>query len=360
MTRFSQLLRTPSWIPAGAQAGIALLLLFALIRVHVPPGTGDSAMFKTGAVLYGEGMYSPERQRTVQDPLAAPFFRAPFYGGLLRVLLPFDFARALMFVNLAAAAALVFLVPAALSIPWYCATLIPFFIPLLVNVRIEQDGAIKLLLLATSLYLAESGVPILAGVVLACTLDKPTLLLLVPPVLLLHRRRRMLFGYLTAGALLAASSFWAVGGSAVADYIRLVKGFELVPAKMPTAWALAAGLGSVWIGTLPVLAAVAATLWRAPRVPFGDAYCFAIATSLFVSPQSYQHDFSLMMLPSLYFFVNGDAVSRFACAALLFPPTYLLLIPEGAWWTTVIRGGMLLAFLALVSCQPFRSTVRKA
>ena len=337
--------------PLMCQLSIAAIVVAILIANHSPLGTQDSRMFHTGAVLLGPDLYSPERQAEIQQPFTSPYFRAPFYAAFLRILTSFGhFPRTWFALNLLATALLTLILPAALGVPWHLSALVPVFLPLIASSRIEQDSAITLLMIGFSLCFAQRHHDLAAGVFLALTLHKPTLLLLVPVAILVHRRHRILAGYTVTAFVLGTFSFLLVGPPAVADYVRLVRGFQLVFPKMPTARAVAVGLDAEWLWPLFIAATTVTLIYVARRTDFCSAFCLSIVGSLFVSPQSYQHDFALLLLPVLLAVAQGSTLGLCASAILLYPPTYFLLTTEGTGYPQVIRGtltGLYFAVLAL-------------
>jgi hypothetical protein len=315
------------------------LTLPGMVLLHHGIGGNDSIMFRVGATLCGPGMYRYDLQSKLLDSHGTPFFRAPFYAWMLRPLLRLDFALALFLLNLAATVAVILLLPRSLGKYRYgLSPLVVLFAPLYLNFSIEQDGALVLLILSLSLVAESAGLSFLAGAVLALTLEKPSLFLLLPAVIAVQKRFRMLWGYLTCACVLAIVSLWIAGFSAFKDYINLVAQYTVTPEKMPTARGIAANL-HVW--TLwPLLTALAAgaTLWRARTVSFTAAFCIGIAGSLFVSPQSYAHDCSMLLLPVLYFLFNGSPFQKLISAWWLVPaaPLAFLLSPPWSIYTALL------------------------
>ena len=326
------------------QLGITLslnvfLTLFCLYLFHFGIGKNDSNMFRVGATLCGPGMYRYDLQAKLLGGRDTPFFRAPFYAWMLRPLLRLDFARALFLLNLAAVAAVILLLPRSLGNYRYSLSLlVVLFVPLNLNFSIEQDGALVLLILSLSLAAESAGLPFLAGAILALTLEKPSLFLLLPAVIAVQRRFQMLWGYLACACVLAIVSLWLAGFSSIKDYISLVAHYTVAPEKMPTARGIAANL-HVWM-LWPVLTALAtaAALWRARTVSFKEAFCIGIAGSLFVSPQSYAHDCSILLLPVLYYLFNGSPLQRLTAAVWLIPvaPLSFSLSPPWSIYTALL------------------------
>lgn len=308
------------------------LTLPCLVFLHHGIGAGDSTMFRVGATLCGPDLYRYDLQSKLLGSHDTPFFRAPFYAWMLHPLLRFDFARALFLLNLAAAGAVILLLPRSLGKYRYSLTpLVVLFLPLAINFSVEQDGALVLLILSLSLVAEGAGLSFLAGAILALTLEKPSLFLLLPVVIAVQKRFRMLWGYVACAFVLAIFSFWMVGLSGIKDYINLVARYALTPDKMPTARGIAANLHLSPLWPLLTALAAAATLWRARTASFKAAFCIGIVGSLFVSPQSYAHDCAILLLPVLYFLFNGSPVQRGISALWLVPIAPLAYLLPAPW-----------------------------
>jgi hypothetical protein len=315
------------------------LTLSSLVLLHPGIGSVDTTMFRVGATLCGPGLYRYDLQSKLLGSHNTPFFRAPFYAWMLRPLLRFDFALTLYLLNLAATAAVILLLPRSLGKYRYgFSPLVVLFAPLAVNFSLEQDGALVLLVLSLSLVAESAGQSFLAGAILALTLEKPSLLLLLPAVIAVQKRYRMLWGYLTCACVLAIASLWIVGLSGIKDYINLVAHYTLTPEKMPTARGIAANLHVSLLWPLLTVLGAAATLWRARTVSFKAAFCIGIVGSLFVSPQSYVHDASLLLLPVFYFLFNGSPFQKRMSALWLFPgaPLSIFLPPPWSVYTALL------------------------
>jgi hypothetical protein len=286
----------------GTLAGISrkyipILPLAALLAILMVRGEcNDCRVFQTGAVLAGSGMYDPAAQAALQpgEPFL-PFFRAPFYGLLLKPLLLFDFRIAWRVLN--AAGALLFfglsqhLTGGRWTPLWALAC--PLF---WVNFAIGQDAAIMSAIIIGSMVLWRSGRDFSAGVLLALTLQKPTLFLLLP-LAVWRGGRRMVAGYVVGAAVLAGISFAVVGRGAVQDYFRLLQAYHEGPIMMPTIRGFFTFVGApgAWIWVAAAAAVViGAVIWRQP---FLDAASLATAFSLLISPFSFQHDLALFVLP---------------------------------------------------------------
>jgi Glycosyltransferase family 87 len=308
------------------------LTLPCLIFLHHGIGAGDSTMFRVGATLFGPDLYRHDLQAKLLGSHDTPFFRAPFYAWMLRPLLRFNFALALFLLNLAATAAVILLLPRTLGKYRYgLSPLVVLFIPLALNFSVEQDGALVLLILSLSLISECAGLSFLAGVILALTLEKPSLFLLLPVVVAVQKRFQMLWGYVTCACVLAIVSFWVVGLPGVKDYINLVAQYSLTLDKMPTARGIAANLHLSILWPLLTALAAAATLWRARTASFRAAFCIGIVGSLFVSPQSYAHDCAILLLPVLYFLFNGSPVQWGVSALWLVPIAPLAYLLPAPW-----------------------------
>ena len=317
-----------------------------LVFLHHGIGAGDSTMFRVGAMLFGPGLYRHDLQSKLLGGHDTPFFRAPFYAWMLRPLLRFNFALALFLLNLAATAAVILLLPRSLGKYRYgFSPLVVLFIPLALNFSVEQDGPLVLLILSLSLVAEGAGWSFLAGVILALTLEKPSLFLLLPVVVAVQRRFQMLWGYVACACVLAIFSFWFVGVSGIKDYVNLVGQYALTPDKMPTARGIAANLRLPLLWPLLTALGTAATLWTARSESFKAAFCIGIVGSLFVSPQSYAHDCAILLLPVLYFVFNGSPVQKVASALWLVPAAPLAYLLPAPW----SAGTALLVLLLLCS-----------
>jgi hypothetical protein len=329
------------------------LTLPGMVAYHHGIGGNDSTMFRVGATLCGPNMYRYDLQSQLLGGRDTPFFRAPFYAWMLRPLLRLDFARALFWLNLAATAAVILLLPRSLGKYRYgFSPLVVLFLPLYLNFSIEQDGALVLLILSLSLVAESAGLPFLAGAVLALTLEKPSLFLLLPAVIAVQKRFRMLWGYLSCACVLAILSFWIAGPSSVKDYIALVAQYTVTPEKMPTARGIAANLHIWMLWPLLTALATAATLWRARTVSFKEAFCIGIAGSLFVSPQSYAHDCSMLLLPVLYYLFHGSPLQRVTAALWLIPAAPLAFMLSPPWSIGAALLVLLLLCTATITTVP--------
>jgi hypothetical protein len=286
----------------GTLAGISrkyvpILPLAALLAIlMVRSECNDCRVFRTGAILVGNGMYDPAAQAALQpgEPLL-PFFRAPFYGLLLKPLLLFDFRTAWRVLN--ALAALLFfgltqhLTGDRLTPLWALAC--PLF---WVNFAIGQDAAIMAAVIIGSMVLWRSGQKFSAGALLALTLQKPTLFLLLP-LAVWKGGRKMVAGYLVGATVLLGISFAVVGPGAVGDYFRLLQAYREGPLMMPTIRGFFAFVGApgawIWVAAIATVV-MGAVIWRKP---FLDAASLATACSLLISPFSFQHDLALLVLP---------------------------------------------------------------
>jgi hypothetical protein len=286
----------------GTLAGISrkyipILPLAALLAIlMVRSECNDCRVFQTGAVLVGNGMYDPAAQAALQpgQPLL-PFFRAPFYGLLLKPLLLFDFRTAWRVLN--AFGALLFfgltqhLTGDRLTPLWALAC--PLF---WVNFAIGQDAAIMAAIIIGSMALWRSGREFSAGALLALTLQKPTLFLLLP-LAVWKGGRKMAAGYMVAAVVLLSISIAVVGAGAVPDYFRLLQAYHEGPIMMPTMrgfFAFVAAPGAwIWVAVAAAVV-MGAVIWR---LPFLDAASLATACSLLISPFSFQHDLALFVLP---------------------------------------------------------------
>ena len=298
----------------------ALLAVPVLIALHHGVGANDSCIFRAGATLCGPGLYRYDLQHQLIGAHNALYWRAPFYAWMLRPLLWFNFPVAWLAVNLAAVAGFVLLLPKSIGpYPYSLSLILVLFAPLAYNVSIEQDGAIVLLVLSLTLAAEAGGFPFVAGAVLAFTLQKPSLFLLLPVVIATQKRWRMLYGYLAAAAVLIVFSFWIVGPSAIGDYVHIVSEYRQTPEKMPTARGIAQVLHVLPLWPVLSFMAAAATIWKTRTGNFRAAFCTGIVASLFVSPESYSHDLSVLLLPVLYFLFNGSTLQK-VVAALWFVP----------------------------------------
>jgi hypothetical protein len=298
----------------------ALLAVPVLIALHHGVGANDSCIFRAGAMLCGPQLYRSNLQHELIGAHTSLFWRAPFYAWMLRPLLWFNFPQAWLVLNLASVAGIVLLLPKSIgSFPYPLSLIAVFFAPLVYNVSIEQDGAIVLLILSLTLAAEAAGFPLVAGAILAFTLEKPSLFLLLPVVIAMQRRWRMLYGYLGSAAVLILLSLWIVGPSAIGDYIHIVSEYTQTPEKMPTARGIAAVLHMLPLWPALSVAAAAATIWKTRVGHFRAAFCTGIVASLFISPESYAHDLSALLLPVLYFLFNGSRFQR-VLAGLWFVP----------------------------------------
>jgi hypothetical protein len=134
------------------------------------------------------------------------------------------------------------------------------------------------------------------------------------------------FGIIAAQAPVIVS-LWVAGLSSFKDHINLVAQYTVTPEKTPTARGIATNLHVWMLRPLLTALAAAATLWRARTVSFTAAFCIGIAGSLFVSPQSYAHDCSMLLLPVLYFLFNGSPFQRLISALWLVPAAPLAFHP---------------------------------
>ena len=281
--------RSKKYIPILPLAGLLAILM-------VRSECSDCRVFQTGAVLAGSGMYEPAAQAALQpgQPLL-PFFRAPFYGLLLKPLLLFDFRTAWRVIN--AIAALLFfglsqhLSGDRLTPLWALAC--PLF---WVNVAIGQDAAIMAAIIIGSMVLGRSGREFSAGALLALTLQKPTLFLLLP-LAVWKGGRRMVAGYAVGAVVLLGISLAVVGPGAVQDYFRLLQAYHEGPLMMPTIRGFFAFVGApgawIWVAAAAT-AMMGAVIWR---LSFLDAASLATACSVLISPFSFQHDLALFVLP---------------------------------------------------------------
>ncbi len=346
------------WKPGQVRIVLCLtvfLTLASLVYLHRGIGANDSAMFRVGATLCGPDLYRYDMQSKLLGSHNTPFFRAPFYAWLLRPLLRTDFAFVVFLLNLAAAAAVILLLPRSLGKYRYgLSPLIILFSPLAANFSIEQDGALALLILSLSLVAESAGYPFLAGAILALTLEKPSLFLLLPLVIAVQKRYRMLWGYVACACVLATVSLWIVGLPAIRDYINMVAQYTLAPEKMPTARGIAASLGLPPLWPILTVLAVAATVWRARTVSFKAAFCIGIVGSLFVSPQSYMHDCCMLLLPVFYFLFNGSAFQKCASALWLVPaaPLAFLFPPPWSIYTALLVALLLCSVTVATAPNP--------
>jgi hypothetical protein len=299
---------------------IAVSLLAAVTALSGPRETKDARVFYTGALLYGPGMYSVESQAAAQpgQPLL-PFFRAPFYAALLRPLLWGDFYQNWKLLNLAAAVA--FLGLAVLEFDTYAVLGAMFFLPLWLSLYFGQDGAIMLLVLLGAILCWKKERPFLAGLLLAMTLQKPTLYFLIPLAIVWKREWRTFAGYLAGAAMAVAVS---IGKFNYQDYSSLVAAFSAREEWMPTLRGLLtfAGCAPAWLPLALLL--VLAYLWSLDRTGLETGFYGAIAVSLCVSRQSYGHDLAILLLPALYFITRGEGLVRWTAIAMLIPLVYLL------------------------------------
>lgn len=298
----------------------ALLAVPVLIALHQGVGANDSCIFRAGAMLCGPELYRSDLQHKLVGASTSLYWRAPFYAWLLRPLLWFNFPVAWLALNLAAVAGFVLLLPKSIgAYPYSLSLILVLFAPLVYNVSIEQDGAIVLLVLSVTLAAEAGGFPFVAGAVLAFTLEKPSLFLLLPVVIATQKQWRMLYGYLAAAAVLIVFSFWIIGPSAIGDYVHIVSEYRQTPEKMPTARGIAAVFHMLPLWPVLGLMAAAATIWKTRTGNFRAAFCTGVVASLFVSPESYSHDLSVLLLPVLYFLFKGSTLQKVA-AALWFVP----------------------------------------
>ena len=286
----------------GTLAGISkkyipILPLAALLAIlMVRSECNDCRVFQTGAVLAGSGMYDPAAQAALQpgEPLL-PFFRAPFYGLLLKPLLLFDFHIAWRVLNAAGALLFFGLSQHLTGDRWtpLWALACPLF---WVNFAIGQDAAIMAAIIVGSMVLWRSGREFSAGALLALTLQKPTLFLLLP-LAVWKGGRRMVAGYLVGAMVLAGISFAVTGPGAVQDYFRLLQVYHEGPIMMPTIRGFFTFVGApgawIWVAAIAAVG-MGIVIWR---LPFLDASSLATACSLLISPFSFQHDLALFVLP---------------------------------------------------------------
>lgn len=309
-----------------------LISLPALFALHHGVGANDSAIFHAGALLCGPQLYRADLQHELVGAHNALFWRAPFYGCMMRPLLLFNFPLAFLVLNLMAVTGLILTLPGSIGKYPYCLTpLLVLFAPFAYNFSIEQDGAIVLLILSLTLAAEAAGFPFLAGMILALTLEKPTLFLLLPVMIAAQKRYRMLYGYLAAAAALILLSVWIVGGSAVGDYVNIVSQYKQAPEKMPTARGIAAVMNAFPLWPALTAITVVATVWRVRRQDFRAAFCTAIVASLFVSPESYAHDLSVLLLPVFYFLFNGSPLQRVVSGLWFVPLIPYVYIHYSAW-----------------------------
>jgi len=262
----------------------------------------------------------------------SPFFRAPFYCQFLR-LLSWHFTQAWFAVNLAAALAFANLLPAALgrrdvSYPFVVALFVSFTL----NVGGGQDASIMLLVIAVALWLVRTGRYGWAGAALALTLQKPSLyapLMLVP---LAGKHWRMFRGYAGGAVALAAVSLWTVGVQGAYQYLDSVKRYALVPYKMPTARGVVESfsMAPAWAAPL-AFAGLVMIVIVARRADLPSAICFALPAALFANPQSYGHDFAILILPVAHFYFLSDRVMSLASAVLFFPLIHFLMVLPPPW-----------------------------
>jgi hypothetical protein len=284
-------------LAALARKYLVILPLAALLVIlSVRTECNDCRVFQTGAELVGNGMYDPAAQAARQpgQPLL-PFFRAPFYGLLLKPLLLIDFRIAWRIVN--ALAALLFFALAQHLTDDPLAPLWSLACPLFwVNFAIGQDAAIMTAILLGSMTVWRSGREFAAGALLALTLQKPTLLLLLP-LSVWKGGRKMAAGYVIVAAVLAGVSLAVAGAGAVTDYSQLLAAYHEGPLMMPTIRGLStfAGAARAW----PWVAAVAAMTFGVLvyRLPFLAGVPLAVAGSLLISPGSFQHDLAYLAVP---------------------------------------------------------------
>jgi hypothetical protein len=271
---------------------LAALLAILMVRAEC----NDCRVFQTGAVLVGHGMYDPAAQAALQpgEPLL-PFFRAPFYGLLLKPLLLFDFGIAWRVLNAVGVLLFFGLSQHLTGDRWtpLWALACPLF---WVNFAIGQDAAIMSASIIGSMVLWRSGREFSAGALLALTLQKPTLFLLLP-LAVWKGGRRMVAGFVGGAVVLAGISFAVAGRGAVQDYFRLLQAYHEGPIMMPTIRGFFTFVGApgawIWVAAAAAVG-MGAVIWR---LPFLDAASLATVCSLLISPFSFQHDLALLVLP---------------------------------------------------------------
>ncbi|HLJ16162.1 MAG TPA: glycosyltransferase family 87 protein [Bryobacteraceae bacterium] len=209
----------------------------------------------------------------------------------------------------------------------YCS----LYLPSAYGLMHGQDNVWMLFILIVAFSLAESGMDIAAGTVLALGLIKFNLLLLFPFVLLLQKRWRMLFSFGVFGLAQASLSAILIGKTGLQQYRALLERKDL--GVSPIEWtmlnvrALPQNLGSDswWIvaplGIL-VLGLALAACWRAPLWRWFSA---AAIGSLLVSPHVYKYDATMLLLPILLaIFWSASRFTRIVAATAVTPIPYLV------------------------------------
>ncbi len=301
-----------------------------------PIGTKDARVFRTGATLCGPHMYEGQLQLALQPGVKRflPYYRAPFYGCLLRPLKWIGFDRAWLALNLAAVIGVALLIPLVVG-KRVSPAILGLFFPFAFNFAIEQDGAVQMFILLAALRLWQLHWPLVAGAVLAFTLQKPTLYLLVPLVLLVKRERRMLAGYAGAGLFLILISLWILDWriwKIVGDYQGLIRLDRPELPGMPTARGLATHLG--WSPAYPILAllTILSTIKVVRELGLLEAFSFGLLASVFLSPQSFQYDLAVAALPLVVFAGSPNTLVRRTSLILLStPPLVMLQLLPGHW-----------------------------
>ena len=349
-----------AWIVVVGLVALWLMLGWRLLdwaRSH------DFLEFYTGAYMTSHGRvadyYDPAVQLATQKEFASateeltPFLRPPFYAILLTPLGWLPLRAAFVCWILLQIALLI----ACLTWAWrrFGTSALMFgcmSMPAALGIAHGQDCVLFLAVLIASYTLAEKGMELASGTVLALLLVKFHFAPLWLLMLIVQRRWRMLAGFAAAGAAATAVSLALIGVNGVRAYAALLQNPDLVrlsPEFMISFQGLAANLGvtsalAYAAAILGIVALFLASVWHAP---LWRAYTASTAASLLLPPHAYGYDAAMLLL-GLWLAMSHAGLSRTRVVTLwLFTPLPFSFTLAGKPWAAVSSLSLLAMLVAL-------------
>lgn len=275
-----------------------------------------------------------------------PWLRIPSYAWVLQpfAALPYEMARAIWLVTIAAALALFVLLwrgerrPVAIALCWS--------FPVAFGFALGQDTGFVLLVAAAAVLLWQQNRFFLAGLCVALLAFKITFLLaLAIPFL---RSRRAALGIATGVAAQLAFSF-AIEPGWVGHYLTVLRenALDPEPLKMIGIRSLASVLPWPGIAFALGFAALMFWLWRiATDAPIIDGVSSSLAIALIAAPHCYVYD-GVLLIPLLAKFASLENWPGRAALFALSPLPFLAVL-LGTTRGVALTGGALLIFSTCV------------
>jgi hypothetical protein len=283
-----------------------------------------SSFYEAGRLLSTPGLYKTETHLELQrvihggtNDAVAVFLRWPVFAAAIRPLseLPFNKAlnvwRVLMF---AALAGFIAIWPrrmnSLLALAWS--------FPAAMSLTQGQDTPLLLLGVAGAMMLYIRGQRFLAGVLLACAINKPQFFLLSVLPLVRWREWRVALGLAMAVLILFGVSCALQGPSWIVDYAQAVfnPNAQSHLERMPSIYAIVRQRALILLFSALAIVLV----WRGARHGFAVGLCTSLVGALIISPHVYPADFLLALPILLMMFSFSD--TRLPVLGLLLPFGY--------------------------------------